>query len=169
MKLLGRVFLGSVLIITGVTESIAQDSEEKRPLGCRDLGYQFELKVLRLLTAEKGDRQSLYFLYNKQAKPVNLYQMRQEDSTRTMYLNHVIKPHQWAVLSTSEKNVQYICTLNDAKSNYGKVVDCADSLNVCEYARVKYGMNNRGNYWVVDSNSRGGAVNDVLRYGIIPR
>lgn len=149
--------------------SFAKDSEDRRPLGCKDLGYQFDLKVLRLLPPETGDRQSLYFLYNTQTKPINLYQMREEDSTRSMYLNHVIRPHQWAVLSTSETEVRYICTINDAKSNYGKVVDCAESLNVCEYARVKYGMNNRGNYWLVDSNSRAGAVSDVLHYGIIPR
>jgi hypothetical protein len=145
------------------------DPDDKRPLGCKDVGYQFELRILRILPPETGDKQSLYFIFNTQKQPVNLYQMRQEDSTRSVYLNHVIRPRQWAVLSTSEPEVRYICTINDAKSNYGKVVDCSESLKVCEYARVKYGMNNRGNYWIVDSNSGRGAVNDVLHYGIIPR
>ena len=36
-------------------------------------------------------------------------------------------------------------------------------------ARVKYGLNNKGNYWLVGSNTSGGAVNEVLHYGIIPR
>ena len=157
------------LIIKNTAVYAMLDAEEKRPLGCKDLGYQFELKILRLQPPATGDRQSLYFLYNTLAKPINLYQMRQEDSTRSMYLNHVIRAHQWAVLSTSEPEVQYICTINDSKSNYGKVVDCAESLKVCEYARVKYGMNNRGNYWLVDSSARGTAVNEVLHYGIIPR
>lgn len=146
-----------------------EKEDDKYPLGCRDVGYKFDLKVLNLLPEEAGDRQSLYFIFNRLNKPVNLYQMLKNESTRSMYLNHVISPRQWAVLSTSEKNLKYICTIDDAKVSYGKIVDCSDSLKVCEYARVKYGLNNQGNYWLVGSNTRGGAVSEVLHYGIIPR
>jgi hypothetical protein len=147
----------------------AEKRDDKSPLGCRDLGYKFELKTLDLLPAEAGERQSLYFIFNALSTPINLYQMLKDNSTRSMYLNHVIRPRQWAVLSTSEKELKYICTVDDAKLSYGKVVDCAESVKVCEYARVKYGMNNKGNYWLVNSNTSGGAVNEVLHYGIIPR
>lgn len=141
----------------------------KSPLGCRDVGYQFKLNVLDILPEAEGDRQSLYFIYNRLGKPLNLYQMLKENSTRSMYLNHVVRPQQWAVLATSEKELKYICTVDEAKSRYGKIINCSESLKICEYARVKFGLNNRGNFWVVNSNSRGGAVADVLRYGIIPR
>ncbi len=144
-------------------------SDDKPPLGCRDVGYQFELKTLNLLPEEAGERQSLYFIFNALPQSINLYQMRKDDSTRSLYLNHVIRSRQWAVLSTSEKELKYICTVDDAKLSYGKIVDCAESLKVCEYARVKYGMNNQGNYWVVGSNTSGGAVGEVNRYGIIAR
>ena len=145
------------------------NEEERLPLGCRDVGYQYELKTLNLLPKAAGEQQSLYFIYNRLPQSVNLYQMLKDDSTRSMYLNHVIKSRQWAVLSTSEKELKYICTVDDAKKSYGKIIDCADTLKVCEYARVKYGMNNKGNYWLVNSNTRGGAVNEVIHYGIIPR
>ncbi len=147
----------------------AEKRDDKSPLGCRDVGYKFELKTLDLLPEEAGERQSLYFIFNALPQSVNLYQMLKDDSTRSMYLNHVIRARQWAVLSTSEKELKYICTVDDAKLSYGKIVDCAESLKVCEYARVKYGMNNKGNYWLVNSNTSGGAVNEVLHYGIIPR
>ena len=147
----------------------ALEKEDKSPLGCRDVGYQFELKTLKLLPKEAGARQSLYFIFNARSNNVNLYQMLKDDSTRSMYLNHVITARQWSVLSTSEKELKYICTVDDPKMTYGKIVDCAESLKVCEYARVKYGMNNTGNYWLVNSNTSGGAVNEVLHYGIIPR
>lgn len=147
----------------------SEKEDDKNPLGCRDVGYRFVLKILNLRPEEAGERQSLYFLYNTSQKPVNLYQMLKDDSTRSMYLNHVIRPRQWAVLSTSEKDLKYICTVDEAKKSYGNIVDCAETLRVCEYARVKYGLNNQGNYWLVNSNSRNGAVQDVLRYGIIPR
>lgn len=146
-----------------------QDEGDKSPLGCKDLGYQFELKTLKLLPEIVGERQSLYFIFNKRTESVNLYQMLKNDSTQSMFLNNVITPRQWAVLSTSEKKLQYICTIADPKQSYGKIVDCAESLKVCEFARVKYGMNNGGNYWLVKSSSRGAAVDQVLHYGIIPR
>ena len=147
----------------------AEKSADKPPLGCRDVGYKFELNVLNLLPAEAGEKQSLYFIFNSLAKPINLFQMLKDDSTRSMYLNHMIHPQQWAVLSTSEKELKYICTIDDPKSSYGKIIDCSKSVKVCEYARVKYGLNNKGNYWLVNSNTSGGAVNEVIHYGIIPR
>lgn len=169
MNKTSKIVFGSLLSLVMLSQSYAEDKDAKRPLGCKDLGYQFELKILRLLPLETADKQSLYFIFNSLAKPVNLYQMRQEDSTRSIYMNHVIRPRQWAILSTSEPEVRYICTVNDGQSNYGKVIDCGQSLQVCEYARVKYGMNNRGNFWLEDNSSSTGAVFEVLHYGIIPR
>jgi hypothetical protein len=163
MVLIYGVFFGTTLGFS------AEKRDDKSPLGCRDVGYQFELKVLELLPGETGEKQSLYFIFNALSKPIHLYQMLKDDSSRSMFLNHEISPRQWAVLSTSEKEVKYICTIDDPKLSYGKIVDCSQSLKVCEYTRVKYGMNNKGNYWLVKSNTSGGAVNQVIHYGIIPR
>ena len=168
------VFLTALLISGSVVcgTKVSKEDDSRSPLGCLDVGYRFDLKVLDLLPKEAGDRQSLYFIYNRLQKDVSLYQMLKDDSSRSMPLNHMIHAEQWAVLSTGEKNLKYVCTVKDekdAKSTYGKVVDCADSIKVCEFARVKYGLNNRGNFWLVNSNTRGGAVQEVLHYGIIPR
>lgn len=141
----------------------------KNPLGCRDIGYKFNLNTVTFLPEEIGERNSLYFVYNKNSRPLKLYQMREEESSRSMYLNHQILPHSWAVLSTAEKYLRFICTVDDVKSSYGKIVNCSDHLNICEYVNVKYGLNTRGDYWLVKSNSKGGAVQQVLWYGIIPK
>ncbi len=165
-RVLALMFIS--LLVSQVT--CAKDRpEDKPPLGCRDVGYRFDLSILNLLPAEAGEKQSLYFIFNALPQSVNLYQMLKDESTRSMYLNHVIRPREWAVLSTSEKELKYICTVDDPKLSYGKIVNCSQSIKVCEYARVKYGMNNKGNYWLVSSNTSGGAVNEVLHYGIIPR
>jgi hypothetical protein len=164
--------LGLLLMVNVGYPAVVKEKKEKEdrsPLGCKDVGYKYELDTLFLLPEEAGERQSLYFIFNQLTQNINLYQMRKGDSSRTLYLNHVIKPREWAVLSTSEKEVRYICTVDDKKLTYGKIVDCAQSVKVCEYARVKYGMNNQGNFWVVNSNTSGGAVAEVLHYGIIPR
>ena len=162
--------MASALLLGMETTSFAgkKNAEIRSPLGCRDVGYQFDLKVLQILPRSTGDDQSLYFMFNKTGKSINLYQMRQSESSQSVYLNHVIRPNRWAVLSSSER-MKYICTMDDRKTSHGKIVDCAESIKVCEYARVKYGMNNRGNYWLVDGNSRNGAVHEVVYYGIIPR
>lgn len=145
------------------------DDEIKAPIGCRDAGYQFDLKTLVLKPASVGERNSLYFVFNSLNKPVRLHHMRKDHEASKLHLNHTIQPRKWAVLSTCEKKLNYICTLEDGKTPYGKIVDCADSLKVCEFARVKFGLNNRGNHWLVNSSSKNGAVRSVVYYGIIPQ
>ncbi len=166
---IGALCVSALLLCTPTLSFSAKaDPEIRSPLGCKDVGYGFDLNVLQLLPNSVGDSQSLYFIYNKTNKPVNLYQMRQSESSQSVYLNHTIPAGRWAVLSSSER-MKYICTVHDGKSSHGRIIDCAGGLKVCEYARVKYGMNNRGNYWLADGNTRGGAVRQVINYGIIPR
>lgn len=165
-KISGSVFV-TLLMIGSLAHAVDDDS--KSPLGCRDQGYQFKLNVLKILPEAGGDRQSLYFIYNRLNQPVSVYQMLNDDSVRSMPLNHVINAQKWSVLSTSEKELKYICTVNATSNKRGNIVNCADSVKVCEYARVKYGLNNRGNYWFSNSSNKASAVRDVLHYGIIPR
>ncbi len=144
-------------------------SKIRSPLGCKDVGYEYQLNTVVFLPESVGERQSLYFVYNKLSTPINLYQMLKSSSTRNTFLNQTIRQNSWSVLATSEKELKYICTVNNGKSKFGKVVNCSKSLKVCEYARVKFGVNNRGNYWLGNGTTRGSAVGSVVRYGIIPR
>jgi hypothetical protein len=150
-------------------EAAQANNNQSNPLGCRDTGYQFEFKTLNLYPEEAGSRNSLYFLLNKSEQKINLFQMIPDNSTLSMYLNHRIGSDRWGVLSTCEKEIKYICTVDDPKSRYGKIVDCGKYLQVCEFARVRFGLNNRGNYWIVNSNTKNGAVRQVVNYGIIPQ
>lgn len=167
-KLMGSA-LTVLLSMGSFAHAITIFDESKSPLGCRDQGYQYKLNILKIEPEAPGDKQSLYFLFNRLNRPVSLYQMLGDESVRSMPLNHVINGQQWSVLSTNESQLKYICTVEDPSSAHGKVVSCADSIKVCEYARVKYGLNNRGNYWFSSSTNRNRAVADVLHYGIIPR
>lgn len=163
-----KVFGLSLLMMASGTLFAEEKEDDRFPSGCRDTGYQFELKTVQLLPHTTASRQSMYFLYNSLPEKVTLFQMRDGESSRSMFLNHVISPRQWAVLSTSEKKVKYICTVPEKNSRYGKIIDCKESLKVCEFTNVKYGLNNRGNYWLVNSNTKNGALREVVRYGIIP-
>lgn len=169
--ILSCIVVSSNLAIAESAEKYENEFKSKirSPLGCKDVGYQYQLNIVNIQPADVGDRQSLYFVYNKLNSSINLYQMLKSNSTRSTYLNHTILPHSWAVLATGEKELKYICTVNGSKSSYGKIINCSKGLKICEYARVKFGLNNKGNYWLVKSASRGRAVGDVVRYGIIPR
>lgn len=147
----------------------APEREDKNPLGCRDLGYQFTLKTLDLKPEVEEGSPSLYFMFNQTSKPIQLSQMRSETNTEQMSINHVIPPQQWAVLATDHKFVKYACSVADGKTNYGQVVDCAQSLKICNFARVKYGLNNRGNFWMVSGTNKNSALRAVTVYGVIAR
>lgn len=148
--------------------SVKDKDEGRPPIGCKDAGYEFKLQTLQLRPGENGLNLSLYFLFNHTNQPITLYQMRDEESSRSLYLNHIIGAHEWGIFSTGEKKVKFICTAPNKKLNYGQVIDCAQSLRVCEYTNVRYGLNNRGNFWLANSSTRNGAVNAVVYYGIIP-
>ncbi|MBN9229867.1 MAG: endopeptidase IV [Legionella sp. 40-6] len=149
-------------------EQKAAREEMRFPIGCRPVGYDFYLRVVSLHPGKEGALQSLYFFYNTLPQTISLYQMRDEDSEYSTRVNHTIGPNQWAALATGEPSVKFICTLGDGKQAYGKIVDCAQTLKVCEYVNVKFGLNNKGNFWVSNGNTRNGAVSDVVHYGIIP-
>ncbi|MFI4918747.1 MAG: endopeptidase IV [Legionellales bacterium] len=146
----------------------AKKDETRFPIGCKPVGYKQSLKVLSLFPGKEGALQSMYFFFNQLPETVSLYQMRDKDSELSTRYNHTIKGSSWAVLATGEPLVKFICSLGDGKAGYGKIVDCAESLKVCEYVHVKFGLNNKGNFWIVDSNTRNGAVSEVVHYGIIP-
>ncbi len=156
------------LMVANLAFAVPEDMS-RSPLGCRDQGYQFKLNTLTILPTMTGDRQSLYFVYNRLNKPVNLYQMVRDNDPDGLYLNHEVNAQQWSVLSTNEKELKYICAVDAGASDHGKVVDCSESVKICEFARVKFGLNNRGNYWFLNSNTKNGALSDVTHYGIIAR
>lgn len=140
----------------------------RNPSGCLNTGYVFDLKTLKLESEKKGKAHAMFLFLNKSNETINLFQMRSEESSRSMYLNHSIPAKQWGVYATSEQKIKYICTVPRAGSPYGEIVDCADHLKICEFTNVKFGLNNRGNYWLVNSSSKNSAVREIVHYGIIP-
>lgn len=150
----------------------ADDREQKDhhrfPTGCTPVGFKQDLKVLTLYPGKEGALQSMFFFYNELPQTVNLYQMNDKSSAYSTRFNHAIRAGSWAVLATGEPLVKFTCTVGGDKTTYGNIVDCAQSIKVCEYVHVKFGLNNKGNFWIVESNTRNGAVSEVVHYGIIP-
>ncbi len=148
--------------------AVVDEKDARYPIGCKPVGYEEYLKIIKLYPGKESALQSMYFFYNNLPQTISLYQMREKDSEYSARYNHSIKGNSWAVLAVGEPLVKFTCTLGDGKKEYGQILDCAQTVKICEYVNVKFGMNNKGNYWIVDSNTRNGAVNEVVHYGIIP-
>lgn len=149
-------------------EEKAKREEMRFPIGCRPVGFKQSLRMLSLHPGEENALQSMYFFYNQLPEAISLYQMQDKGSELSTRFNHTIRAKSWAVLATGEPLVKFLCSMGDGKAGYGKIVDCAETVKVCEYVNVKFGLNNKGNFWIVDSNTRNGAVSEVVHYGIIP-
>ena len=156
------------VVVNSPVEEKLEDTS-KSPLGCRDVGYQYQLSTIELKPHSVGDKQSLYFFYNHLSQPVKLYHMLGDSTSHETFLNHTIAPKQWAVLATGMEQVKYMCAVHADDGSLGTMTPCQDSIKVCEFARVKFGLNNKGNFWIVNGNTRAGAVSEVVHYGIIPQ
>lgn len=163
-----QILIISVLTLFVLSPLAQAKDENSNPLGCRNLGYEFNMRLLHLKPGEAGKRNSMYFIHNILGQNLIIYQLHKGDTTISTFLNHIIRPNQWAVLSVNEKSMKFACSLKRTGKQYGELVDCAKVMKVCEFNNVKFGINNRGNYWIVGSSTRNGALNAVVHYGIIP-
>jgi hypothetical protein len=166
-----KIFLAILLIINLTSYALGQserDDDNHFPDGCNKIGYKFELKTLYVIPEHTGARQSLYMIFNSSHDPITLYQLKKDNNTRNMYMNHKIAPQRWGVLATSELDLKFTCTKPSRDSRYGEIVDCAEVLQLCEFDKVRFGLNNRGNYWLTDSFTRNAGVRAIVHYGIIP-
>ncbi|MCX7115318.1 MAG: endopeptidase IV [Gammaproteobacteria bacterium] len=168
---MSKKLISLLLILMGTLPThvlLAKENEDNFPTECKTAGYHFKMKTVELAPDQSTQKQAMYFFHNTGSEDLQLYQMRGKDSSRSLYLNHTIHPNQWAVLATSEKVTRYICTHPAPKLTQGKIVDCADSVKICQFTHVRFGMNNKGNYWIVDNTDKNSALRGIVHYGIIP-
>ncbi len=137
------------------------------PRGCHNEGYAFHYKTLTLLPAKAGNYDSVYFIYNKSNSTINLYQLKDANEHLGLNINNKIKPHKWGVYSPDEEQVRFACSIPSSKYDHGKLIDCRKALKVCEYTKVKYGLNNRGNYWMARSTTKNGAIRRSVIIGVL--
>ena len=137
------------------------------PRGCLQEGFTFHHRALTLLPAKAGSQDSVYFMYNKSNRPINLYQLKGANEHMGLNINNQIKPHQWGVYSSDEDQVRFACSVPSTKYKKGELVDCQERISLCEFTKVKYGLNNRGNYWMASSTSKSGAIRRSIIIGVL--
>ena len=171
----GLVYLVIIALMLSVfiSDASARKQRTKKvdnsfPAGCRQVAHDFKLNVLTLYPPAAGQRHSMYFLHNTNSKTIKLHQQLPDDENNVP-MNESINANKWAVLSSDVKELKFICTEKVWRKPHGKIINCGDTLRVCEYTNVKYGLNNQGNYWAVSNISKRGAMRAVNRQGILLR
>lgn len=149
------------------TPSVHAKPDLSLPKGCYQQGFVFEDNTLTLLPPKAGNTDSVYFIYNHSPTTLNLYELQQAKNHLGINANNKIAPYEWGVYSSDQTKVRFACTIPDKTYAHGKLVDCQQKLNVCEYTHVKYGVNNRGNYWMARSASKNAAIKRAIYIGVL--
>lgn len=154
-----------VLLFCLILQAYADaDEESRRPYACKNVGYRFFMNTLELQPRSEGDKESLYFFYNQSDEPLLLYHLLGQKAYTQTFLNQQLAPKQWAALILGEKKVRFLCAQGDDRH----IVSCPSNLTVCEFAKTRFGINNRGHFWLVIAASKEQAIRQVEHYGIVP-
>lgn len=141
--------------------------EKSYPTGCQTIGYQFVHGLLTLTPVTEEHPQAVFFIHNASNKDVKLLQVRDGKEPYTMYNNISISPNQWAVYATDEQLTKFICLNNSKEITAGAILDCKDLLKICEFPKVVFSLNNRGNYWATTNRPMNEAVRAIIRQGVL--
>lgn len=150
------------------TTTVKTTSTKPYPTGCKLVGYGFSNGVLVLTPYHKNieQKQVVYFIQNTSKQEILFSDLRDPSAPYIMHHNNTLKPDQWAVFA-ADKITKFICSNNNKTPNLQSIVDCENTVKVCEYANVKFALNNRGNYWATTNLSMSGAVTEIIQQGVL--
>lgn len=139
------------------------------PTGCETVGFSYEHGALLLASNTKATPQSMYFIHNVSKRSIEFHQARDGSHPYIMHSHTTLRPNQWAAYATDQTETKFICTTASKKKYQGRVLDCKKLLKICQYPKVKFALNNRGNYWATTNKTKNSAVRTVIRQGTLLR
>lgn len=138
------------------------------PTGCKQVGYGFANGVLVLTPYHKNidQKQVIYFIQNISKQEIVFSDQRDGNTPYIMHNDNTLKPDQWGVYA-ADVTTKFMCSNKDKTQTLQSIVDCENTVKVCEYANVKFAPNNRGNYWATTDMSMSGAVTEIIHQGVL--
>jgi len=160
--------LALTLSLIAITANATAASKEQRfPHECTAQGYQLTPYSVTFTPTAKYHPQALYFVKNISNKNVNLLQTRTGDEDYVNYLQNTIKPNLWSSLALDEPETTFICTTTNNRTGKPFAIDCSKVLDICEFTRVRFGENHRGNYWISHNKSMRATFNSTKWHGVL--
>ncbi|MBA4696286.1 MAG: enhanced entry protein EnhB [Legionella sp.] len=135
------------------------------PRGCESRGFVFNAEG-HLILNDTG-QQAFYLINNPHQQWIELERVETHETFLIPALTAKIDPMHWAAFSSNIEALHFECRIKE--NNQFKPVPCDQTLEVCQYPRVKYSASNRGNYWVSINKMLKGVIQDAVRQGIYLR
>lgn len=159
----------SCLIFNAASANKKQPEKKIRfPVGCKQMGYKFDLYNVIFEPSTKKYSQTIYFIRNKSLNMViHLLQANDGSEPYIIHIDGNIYPNKWSVLAVSEHKIKYICTSYNKRYDDYRVLNCQDVLDICEFPRARFGTNHRGTYWLTLNQSRRSATNIARFHGVL--
>ncbi len=168
-----HLVLLTMTLALAINISFAAKKEKKDvkpyPTGCQVSGFEFKHGALLLKADTKETPQAIFFIHNISKYNIKFHQSRTGNEPYVIHSNQKLKVNQWAAYATDKKITKFVCTSYDNKKTNGKVLDCEKALKICQYPKVEFAVNNRGNYWATTNRTKNSAVRAVIRQGTLLR
>ena len=153
----------SFFILFVLTLSVSMKSAYCQfPRGCEVTGFSYIDN--RLMLNETGN-QTFYLIQNKSDATILLTRHETKNVFMSPNLKKTLEPKRWAAFASDEQNMHFNCL---EKQNDSLVsIDCRETLEVCQYPRVKFALSNMGNYWVAANMSKNQVMKEAIAKGIL--
>ncbi len=175
----------SLLVFTFAANMHAQSAPLQFPRGCKPVGFQFKngFLVLTPVSPQEGQSsetapqtelesspkipQGLYFLHNISQQRIQLKGYKLPDQIFSADHFNVIEPMQWGTFAVDDSMAVLRCDIGSTHESTR--INCAETIEICQYPRAKFADHNKGTYWVSQSTTLHDAVQASDSNGILLR
>ena len=144
-------------------ECEAQAAESQFPLGCKISGFGFKDGKLVLKQETAQATQTVYFIHNMAEHAVHLHYIKDPHAFMSPSWSTDISGDNWSAFAPDKDGVTFRCKSNDSK------IDCQEKLEVCQFAKAKFALSNKGDYWVASNKTQDAVVHAAVQKGILLR
>lgn len=138
----------------------------KLPVGCKKVGYKFDLFNVIFKPSFEKRSQAIYFIHNISGRQIYLHEAGADDGPYIMHLNGTIDTAHWSVFALSKKTMKFNCAYFDRSKKMHEVTSCKNALAICQFPRAKFGPNQHGTYWVLYNATRKEAMGITKEHGV---
>lgn len=134
------------------------------PRGCEVTGFGYSDH--HLVLNERG-AQAFYLIQNRSQLPVELEHDEDKNVFMSPKLHSKLDPTNWSAFASDLEGFRFRCYIQHGDTT--ETVDCGETLDVCQYPRVKFALSNMGNYWISTNKEQKQVINDAVAKGILLR
>lgn len=159
-------FTSLVLLISSLAFPLSSLARKRLfPHGCRQKGFEFQDGLLLLNSEQADNTQTFFLIHNKTEYKVELKVDKSPNDKFTPSHQNTIRPYQWGAFAMSDPSVNFACYLSSSYHGHYRI-DCANSVELCQYNNVKFASHNGGTFWVVSSKSLQSTIRHAIKIGI---